>query len=262
MQPTKRQAEIRNAKGPTMRSPPSGLNSALRQTHDKQAWVDWLFTRVAPRYDLGNDIMSLGWHTRWKQRLVDMADVRPEHRVLDLACGTGDVTWRVAQRAHRGSVVGADINPDMMRLAEPKRPEGVDNVEFVTCDAGQLPFPDDHFDRVTCVYAGRGFPDFPKVVAEVHRVLKPGGHFWNLDFARQPNPLWDVTVRSWMTVSGAVLGTALHGHPLTYVYIPMSMRHYPGQRWLDGLMREAGFQTELFETRGCLMAFNHGHKPR
>ena len=222
--------------------------------------MNWLFSRVAPRYDLGNALMSAGWHTKWKIRLVDLADIRPGDRVLDLACGTGDVTWRIAQRAHRGEVIGADINADMMRQAEPKRPEGVDTVHFVEADAADLPFPDAAFDRVTCVYAGRGFPDWPAVIREVHRVLKPGGHFWNLDFARPPNRAWDAVYRSWMTVSGAALGTALHGHPLTYIYIPASMKAYPGQRWLDGQLREAGFETELYETRACLMAYNHGMK--
>lgn len=238
---------------------PSGLGEALRHDADKQAWVDWLFSRVATRYDLGNDIMSLGWHTRWKYRLVEYADIQPDHRVLDLACGTGDVTWMVAARA--GHVVASDINPDMMALAEPKRPAGVDNVEFLVGDAGELPLPDDHFDRITIAYAGRGFPDFDAVLAECFRVLKPGGHLWNLDFARQPSRWWDATVRSWMTVSGAALGTALHGHPLTYVYIPSSMKHYRGQRWLRDRMEVAGFEAEVIETVGCLMAYNHGHKP-
>jgi len=244
-----------------MPQPPSGLDAALRQDADKQAWVDWLFSRVADRYDLGNDIMSAGWHTRWKKRLVDLADIRPDHQVLDLACGTGDVTYLCGARAHRGQVVGVDINPDMLARAEPKRPEGMTQVRFQCADGGSLPFPDQTFDRITCAYAGRGFPDFDAVLREVHRVLKPGGQFWNLDFARPPNAVWDLTYRSWMTVSGALLGTALHGHPLTYVYIPRSMKHYRGQRWLDERMRAVGFHTTLFETRACLMAFNQGTRP-
>lgn len=244
----------------TVGSPPSTLREALRHDTDKQAWVNWLFSRVAPRYDLGNDIMSAGWHSKWKDRLVDLADIRPDHRVLDLACGTGDVTWRVAKRAHRGEVIGSDINPDMMRHAEPKRPPGVDNVSFVQADAGDLPFADASFDRVTCVYAGRGFPDWPAVVGEVHRVLKPSGQFWNLDFARPPNRVWDSVYRRWMTVSGAALGAALHGDPVTYMYIPASMKAYKGQRWLDNELANAGFETNLYETMACLMAFNQGIK--
>ncbi len=237
--------------------PPSNLGAALRREADKQAWVNWLFSHVAPRYDLGNDLMSVGWHTRWKRRLVDLAEVRPGQRVLDLACGTGDVTWMVAARG--AEVIGTDINPDMMAHAAHKRPPGLE-ASFVEADAVDLPFEAGAFDLVTCAYAGRGFPDWPAVLREVHRVLAPGGTFWNLDFARPPNRLWDHTYRGWMKVSGAVLGTVLHGDPRTYVYIPASMAAYPGQRWLRDRMTEAGFEATLHETVGCLMAFNGGVK--
>ncbi len=241
--------------------PPSGLRQALRHETDKQAWVDWVFSRVAARYDLGNAIMSLGWHARWKRRALGYVDLQPHHRVLDLACGTGDTTWLLAARVPDGEVIGTDINPDMMARAEPKRPPGLTNARFVQADAGALPFEDGSFDRVTCTYAGRGFPDFSAVVRESYRVLKPGGRFVNLDFARPPWGAWDSLYRGYMTASGAVLGTILHGHPLTYMYIPASMRAYPGQRWLDGLLREAGFETAVVETLACLMAFNIADKP-
>jgi demethylmenaquinone methyltransferase/2-methoxy-6-polyprenyl-1,4-benzoquinol methylase len=221
-----------------------------------------VFSRVARRYDLGNDIMSAGWHSRWKERLVQFARIEPTHRVLDLAAGTGDVTFRIGREATGGEVIGSDINPDMLAIAEEKRPPGMEHVRFSVEDAAALPYPDAYFDRVTCVYAGRGFPDFPAVLAEVYRVLKPGGEYWNLDFARPPNPTWDRVLRGYMMASGAALGVALHGHPKTYMYIPASLKAYRGQRWLDAQMKEAGFDTWLVETFGCLMAYNLGVKPR
>jgi demethylmenaquinone methyltransferase/2-methoxy-6-polyprenyl-1,4-benzoquinol methylase len=186
---------------------------------------------------------------------VDYCAVQPGQRVLDLACGTGDVTWMLAERG--AEVIGSDINADMMALANRK---GERDLPFVLADAGDLPFPDGYFDLVTCSFAGRGFPDWPRVLGEVHRVLKPGGVFWNLDFARPPLAPWDFAYRAWLTVSGAALGLALHGDARTYIYIPASMKAYPGQRWLDQRMREAGFQTQLIETRAWLIAFNQGTK--
>lgn len=243
-------------------APPSGLRSALRQEDDKQAWVDWLFSRVARRYDLGNDLMSLGWHTRWKKHLVALAKVQPGERVLDLASGTGDVALMVAPQAAPAEVIGSDINGDMLAVAESKRPPDLKNLRWAEGDATRLPFPDHSFEVVICAYAGRGFPSWDAVLSEVHRVLVPGGRFLNLDFARPPNRWWDTTYRWWMIASGAVLGTVLHGHPKTYVYIPLSMRSYPGQRWLDARMKHAGFDTELIETRACLMAYNIGIRRR
>jgi demethylmenaquinone methyltransferase/2-methoxy-6-polyprenyl-1,4-benzoquinol methylase len=241
---------------------PSTATEALGGDAQKQPYVDWIFDHVADRYDLGNDIMSLGWHTRWKRRLVDYACVEPTHRVLDLACGTGDVTWMVAARARRGEVVGADINEAMMALAEPKRPAGFDHVRFVKADVTALPFDDASFDRVTIGYAGRGFPNWPTTLREIFRVLKPGGEVWNLDFARPPQAWWDRTYRGYMRVSGAALGLALHGNPRIYTYIPHSMKAYPGQRWLRDEMERAGLRADLIETTGCIMAYNRGVRPR
>lgn len=238
--------------------PPSDLRVALGEVSAKQPWVDWLFSRVARHYDLGNDIMSLGWHVRWKQRLVELAELRPHERVLDLATGTGDIAYLIAP--HAREVVGSDINREMLEVAEQKRPAGAENVTFVEADATKLPFADGAFDVVLCSYAGRGFPSWPDVLSEVHRVLAPGGRFLNLDFARPPQPWWDATYRGWLVVSGTVLGAVLHRDPQTYVYIPMSMKAYAGQRWLDARMQDQGFDTRLFETTGCLMAYNIGRK--
>lgn len=240
-------------------SPPSDLRVALDDATAKQPWVDWLFRRVARRYDLGNELLSLGMHLRWKRQLVEYANLQPGDRVLDLATGTGDIAYLIAPRVRE--VIGSDINKEMLRVAEEKRPPGTSHVTFLEADAAQLPFPDGSFDVVLCSYAGRGFPSWPAVIAEVFRVLAPGGRFLNLDFARPPSRWWDATYRGWLAVSGAVLGTLLHGDPQTYVYIPMSMKAYPGQRWLDARLQDQGFETHLVETTACLMAYNLGTKP-
>jgi len=237
------------------------MRDALTHRADKQAWVDWLFGRVAPHYDLANQILSAGTHRRLKRRLLDMADIEPDQRILDIGCGTGDLTWMAAERASGGWVVGSDISAAMLALAEAKRPPGPSRVHLVLADAGALPFRAGSFDRVTCGFAGRNFPDWTVVLGEVSRVLAPGGRFCNLDFARPPNRLWDGLYRGTLSIAGAVLGTLLHRDPRTYVYIARSLAHYPGQRWLDAQMRDVGFETELVEPFGCLVAYNLARKP-
>lgn len=222
--------------------------------------VDWVFRHVAPHYDIGNNILSFGLHSRYKQRLVELVDPQPGERVLDLACGTGDITRLLAERVAPAVVVGSDISPEMMAIAERRRAR--DNVRWVGADATRLPFADEAFDLVTCAFAGRGFPDWPATLREVFRVLRPGGRFVNLDFARAPFAPWDALYRTYLTVTGAALGTALAGDWTTYVYIPESLAAYPGQRWLDRHMADVGFQTRLLETCGWLMAYNIGQRPQ
>lgn len=225
----------------------------------KQGLVDAVFDIVSSKYDVGNDLLSLGMHHMWRDRLIKYARIESEHRVLDVACGTGDITWAVALLARE--VVGTDNNKSMMRLAEPKRPAGVTNVQFVEADAAALPFEDQSFDRVLISFANRGLPDLQLVVAEAFRVLKPGGELWTLDFARPPYVVVDVAWRGTLYAWGAIVGTIMHWNPRTYMYIPASLAHYRGQRWLDQAMRNAGFETQLIETTFALMAYNRGTRP-
>ena len=238
---------------------PGGLERAFEDVETKKRWVNWLFDGMASRYDLGNDLLSLGLHRLWKRRLLRELRLAPGQRVLDVACGTGDITWAMSEIV--AEAVGSDVSAPMLNLAEQRRPPGRPNVTFVENSADALPFPDGHFDRVVCSYAARGLPDLGGFVTEAHRVLKPGGELWNLDFAKPPNPVVDVAWRGLLTVWGAILGAILHQNPRIYVYIPVSIRHYAGQRWLEAKMRDVGFTAVACdETTLGLMAYNHGRK--
>ncbi len=239
---------------------PSAIATALDRPETKQDAVDEVFDAVAQRYDLGNDLMSLGWHTRWKRRLLDGLDLPPGTQVLDLATGTGDLAWDIAERLEDGLVVASDINKAMLAVARRKQRPTRSPVTFEVADAMALPYDDASFDLVVCGYAGRGFPSWPVVAAEVHRVLRPGGVFWNLDFARPHPPWWDGVVRAWMTASGGLLGLVLHGHAATYTYIPQTLARYPGQRWLTTELERVGFRVVMTETTGALMAYHKAEK--
>lgn len=235
------------------------LRDSFGDAQAKQGLVDAVFDAVSHRYDVGNDLLSLGMHRTWRDRLIAYARVEPDHDVLDVACGTGDITWAVAPLAR--SVVGTDNNPSMMRLAEPKRPAGITNVRFVEACAADLPFADRSFDRVLISYANRGLPDLRRVVAEAFRVLRPEGELWTLDFAQPPVRAVDLAWRGTLYAWGGVVGAMLLQDPRTYMYIPASLGHYRGQRWLDQAMREVGFETRLIETPLALMAYNGGKRP-
>lgn len=221
-----------------------------------------VFAKVAPRYDMGNSLLSGGQHQTHRRRLVRWAAPETDATVLDLACGTGDLTWLLAERVRAGRVIGADVSAPMLAIAAGKAPPVPSPVSFVQCDAISLPFPDGHFDLVTCGFAGRWFGDWDTVLAEVLRILKPGGSFWNVDFGRPPSRVVDLGYQATLAGVGAVVGTVLMRDPRPYVALAETVRAYPGQRWLRGRMSEAGFLACSYERQLGMLAYNHGRKPR
>lgn len=217
------------------------LRDALATPDGKRRYVSRLFSTIADRYDLITVLLSYGQDRRWKDRLVAMAAVTGGTSALDLATGTGDIAY--ALDAHGARVVGLDITPRMIELARMKLPATTHGPRFLVGDMMALPFPDESFDLVTTGYGIRNVPAIDAALAEIRRVLRPGGVLLSLDFNRPSNALLRSIYLSYLTVVGATLGYVLHGDPDTYRYIPESIRRYPGAAGVSEMARAAGFRS-------------------
>ena len=233
----------------------SRLREALAAPDSKSRYVRRLFSTIAERYDLITRLLSYGQDRRWKARVVELSAVRPNLRALDLACGTGDIAFALARRG--ADVVGLDITHRMVQLARAK--DGA--ARFVTGDMLALPFGDEAFDLVTTGYGLRNVPDLPRAIAEMRRVLKPGGVLISLDFDRPANAILRGVYLTYLTLVGSTLGIILHRDPDTYRYIPESIRRYPGAAEVNALIGRAGFsRSEYFPVLGGLMAIHHARR--
>lgn len=235
------------------------LASAFDSPLAKRAYVRRLFSTIATRYDLITVLLSYGQDRRWKRQLVSLADPRPGTEALDLACGTGDIALSLAGRGAR--VVGLDITHRMLQLASDKQGARTSKAAFVAGDMMALPFPDNRFDVVTTGYGIRNVPDITTAIAEMRRVLRPGGLLLSLDFNRPSNPVVRAGYLAYLTIVGSTLGWALHGDPDTYRYIPESIRRYPGAARVSAVMREQGFtSSDYIPVLGGLMAIHRATK--
>jgi demethylmenaquinone methyltransferase/2-methoxy-6-polyprenyl-1,4-benzoquinol methylase len=236
----------------------SELESALAAPETKRRYVRRLFGTIADRYDFITRFLSFGRDQAWKVRLVQLAEIRPGSRVLDLACGTGDIAFEAARRG--ANAIGLDITPRMIELARQK-PEASGPLSWLVGDMTSLPVASSSIDVVTTGYGLRNVPDLPRAIAEIHRVLRPGGLMCSLDFNRPESSLVRGVYLTYLTMVGSTLGWVLHRDPDTYRYIPESIRRYPGARGVVTLMREAGFENARFiSVLGGFMAIHVGRK--
>ena len=228
------------------------LRSAISTPEGKRRYVRRLFATIADRYDFITTFLSYGQDRRWKARLIALANLQTGDRVLDLACGTGDLVFAAARRVRQG--VGLDVTHRMLELAASKRPR---NVALVTGDMLALPFAGARFDVVTTGYGLRNVPDLRQGIREIARVLAPGGRLLSLDFNRPDNLVVRAAYLAYLTVVGSVLGMVLHGDPDTYRYIPESIRQYPGARGVARLLEAEGFvAVRVVPVLGGLMAIH------
>lgn len=178
---------------------------------------------------------------------------------LDLACGTGDIAFELSRRGAR--VTGLDLTHRMLQLARAK--PAAAGVRFVTGDMMTLPFADASFDLVTTGYGIRNVPRIEPALAEIRRVLRPGGRLLSLDFNRPANPMIRGIYLAYLSVVGSVLGFVLHRDPDTYRYIPESIRRYPGAAGIAAMLQRDGFEdSRVIPLLGGLMAINVARRRR
>lgn len=226
---------------------------------EKAAKVAQVFHSVAERYDVMNDLMSGGMHRLWKTFTVARANVRPGMRVLDIAGGTGDLARAFAKRAGpSGQVWLTDINASMLKVGRDRLIDSGLLVPLAVCDAEKLPFPDAYFDLVTVAFGLRNMTHKDRALAEMRRVLKPGGKLLVLEFSRVARPVaplydwYSFNVLPW-------LGQKVAGDAHSYRYLAESIRMHPDQDTLADMLRKAGLsKVQYFNLSAGIVALHEG----
>jgi demethylmenaquinone methyltransferase/2-methoxy-6-polyprenyl-1,4-benzoquinol methylase len=232
---------------------------------EKARRVAEVFDSVATRYDLMNDLMSLGLHRLWKRYAVETSGVRPGQSVLDLAGGTGDLAVLLARRVgEAGSVVIADINRAMLEVGRERIEDRglVGNLRYAQADAERLPFADNSFDCVTMAFGLRNVTHKEQALASILRVLRPGGKLLVLEFSHVTvgalKPLYDLYSFRGLPF----LGRLVTGDAESYRYLAESIRMHPDQETVKGMMEAAGFvQCDYLNLTAGVVALHRGWKP-
>ena len=230
----------------------------------RAARVSDLFGRIAPRYDLINDLQSFGLHRWWKQRLAWLALPAPGCRALDVCCGTGDIALALARRG--GRVTGLDFSEPMLSVARRRAKRfgqrtGLCAPEFIRGDAMATPFPDNSFDIVSVGYGLRNLARWEAGLEEMRRVARPGGRVLALDFGKPSNPLWRAVYFAYLRLCVPIFGLVFCRDAQAYAYILESLRQFPAQHGIAAKMRELGLRdVRVFEPLGGAMGLNVGVK--
>jgi demethylmenaquinone methyltransferase/2-methoxy-6-polyprenyl-1,4-benzoquinol methylase len=228
---------------------------------DKAKRVAGVFTSVASKYDIMNDLMSAGLHRLWKRYAVSVSGVRTGQRVLDVAGGSADLS-RLFLKAvgSSGQVVLTDINNAMLRVGRDRLLDEGINTPVTQCDAEHLPFPDNYFDCVSIAFGLRNVTHKDVALREMKRVLKPGGRVIVLEFSKVAKPL----EKAYDFYSFKLLpkmGELIANDPDSYRYLAESIRMHPGQEELKQMMIDAGLErVEYFNLTGGVVAVHKGYK--
>lgn len=231
---------------------------------EKKLLVGEVFDSVAERYDVMNDLMSLGIHRLWKRMTINQTGVRLGHTVLDLAGGTGDLTAKLSERAgDSGCVVLADINESMVGVGRDRMIDRglVGNVHYALADAEQLPFKENCFDCVTIAFGLRNVTDQPRALESIFHVLKPGGRLLILEFSKPVLPLISKAYDAYSFTALPALGKLVANDADSYRYLAESIRKHPDQQTLLSMLEFAGFERCSFQNMTAgIVALHKGFK--
>jgi len=219
-----------------------------------------MFDRIAGFYDVMNSVMTAGLHHRWRERAADLARVGPGDRALDVATGTGDLALELARRVRPGGeVVGSDFSEGMLERARTKA-GGELGLRWEWGNALELPYPDDAFDAATVGFGARNFSDLDRGLAEMARVVRPGGKVVILEITVPQRPPLSTFFSIWFDRIVPVLGRVA-GDPDAYSYLPSSVKRFPGPEALGGAMARAGLtDVRWILTAGGIIALHSGTK--
>jgi demethylmenaquinone methyltransferase / 2-methoxy-6-polyprenyl-1,4-benzoquinol methylase len=236
--------------------------SNLPTQTEKSNYVHSMFGSIAAKYDLLNDVMTVGLHRLWKREVCRSLEINENHKVLDLCCGTGDLTCLLAIQSKALAVTGLDFSAEMLSYANKRlkslHPTVKSKTNFLQGDALKLPFADSCFDRCSISFGLRNVSDYLACLQECKRVLKPQGKLVILDLSH-PAPIWDWAsrpIRFWIL---PILGKLLAGNASAYSYLPNSIKIYPNQDKLAKPIQEAGFAKIKYKNIfGGLLAMHEG----
>jgi len=228
---------------------------------EKASHVRGVFDSVAPKYDLMNDLMSMGLHRAWKAYTVMVANLHPGDRALDIAGGTGDLALAFSKQVgSTGQVVHTDINEAMLRTGRNRLLDAGVALPTLVCDAEKLPFGDNYFDVVSVAFGLRNMTHKDVALAEMNRVLKPGGKLLVLEFSKVAAPL--EKIYDWYSFKVLPkLGKLVAGDDSSYQYLAESIRMHPGQAELKAMMHKGGFgHVDYHNLTGGVVALHVGIK--
>jgi ubiquinone/menaquinone biosynthesis methyltransferase len=215
---------------------------------EKSSLVKQVFSSVAGKYDIMNDLMSLGIHRIWKQKLVNMINVNDNDVIIDMAGGTADISillhQKIVKAQKHAHILTCDINSDMLKYGQAKVIDAgiLKGIDFITCDAQSLPFADQSADIYVIAFGIRNVPSIEKALLEARRVLKPGGKFLCLEFTPLSNPIYDFY--SFNIIPK--IGKFISGDENAYKYLVESIKKFPSQERFASMIRESGFKNVTF----------------